>query len=226
MTLQALIDKQDSFEIIRSKVAAILVAETASQQVLATAASRDPREWAFRVFVERSDPWSEFQNGADDPLDITPIVNITYDSTRFDKGGGNVVQRQRGEMQFHVDCYAYGVAADDGADGHVAGDHAAALALGRTTRLVRNILMASEYIALELPALVGRRWINTVQVFQPPTGQEALQKVLGARITLEILANEFSPQYEGVPLELVAVTVRRDTGEVLLNAHIDTTADS
>jgi hypothetical protein len=226
MTLQALIDKQDNFEIVRGQLATILAAETAAQQALATTAARDPREWAFRVFIERSDPWSEFQDGDDDALDVTPIVNVVYDSTRFDKSQGNVVQRQRGEMQFHIDCYAYGVAADDGDDGHVAGDHAAALALGRTVRLVRNILMASEYIALGLPAVIGRRWINTVQVFQPPSGQEALQKVLGARITLEVLANEFSPQYEGVPLELVAATVRRDTGEVLLTAHIDTTADS
>ena len=45
MTIQALIDKQDSFEIVRDKIGLILASESASQQALATAAAKDPDLW-------------------------------------------------------------------------------------------------------------------------------------------------------------------------------------
>lgn len=47
MTLQALIDKQDSVEIIRDQIAAILVQEIANQQALAIADSKDPALWTL-----------------------------------------------------------------------------------------------------------------------------------------------------------------------------------
>ena len=43
----SLIDKQDSFEIVRDKIALILANEIASQQVLAKADSRNPDDWKF-----------------------------------------------------------------------------------------------------------------------------------------------------------------------------------
>lgn len=225
MTLAALIDKRDNVEIIRDEIAAILATETAAQQALATTAGRDPRLWALRVFLERSTPWADFID-AQEQIDATPIVNISFNNVSFDKSQGNVFERQRGDFTFNVDVYAYGVASDVDDGGHIPGDQAAALNLHRATRLVRNILMAAEYTYLGQRGLVGRRWIQSITALQPAIDGQAMQHVLAARIDFEVLMNEFSPQYEGVPLELIATQVTRDgDGEVLFEASFERPAD-
>lgn len=227
MPIQGLIDKLDTFEVVRDQIAAILATETASQQALATAASRDPLEWTLRVYSERSNPWSEFLNAPDaDSVDATPIVNVTYDNVSFAKGEGSTVDRQRGEMTFHIDCYGYGVARDVEDGGHVLGDKDAADVVHRTVRLVRNILMASEYTYLALPrGVVSRRWVQGISMFQPALDGQSIQQIVAARLVFEVLANEFSPQYEGVPLDLVSTQVRRgpDGLVVYCGADFDTT---
>ena len=50
MTLP-LIDKLDTFEIVRDEIAAILATEIASQEALA-AGEPDPTLWRLRVFLE------------------------------------------------------------------------------------------------------------------------------------------------------------------------------
>jgi hypothetical protein len=140
---------------------------------------------------------------------------------------GNVVERQRASITFNIDCYGYGLSEDVPAGGHIAGDQAAAINCMRAVRLVRNILMASEYTYLTHQGLVGRRWINSITSFQPPIDAKNLQQVVAARISFEVLCNEFSPQYEGPPLELVSVQVQRaGDGAVLLTAQFDETEDS
>lgn len=226
MTIQALINKRDNVEIIRDEIAAILAVETTSQQALATAELLDPRLWALRVFLERSTPWDDFSGEAPDQVDATPIVNVTFNDVSFDKSGGNVFERQRGDFVFHIDVYAYGVAADVEDGGHLPGDQAAALELHRAVRLVRNILMASEYTYLGQRGLVGRRWIQSITAFQPAIDGQAIEHVIAARLDLEVLMNEFSPQYAGVPLALLSISVRRsETGEVLIAGSIDLTED-
>ena len=224
--IQTLINKVDNVELIRDEIAAILVTESASQQALATLATLDPRLWMLNVYLERSNPWSEFLD-APEQIDAPPIVNVAFDSESFDRSQGNVVERQRASMVFNIDCYGYGVAADDGGAGHIAGDQAAALNCMRAVRLVRNILMASEYTYLTHQGLIGRRWINSISAFQPPIDSQTMQQVVAARISLEVLCNEFAPQYEGPPLELVSVQVKRaEDGAVLLTAEFDETEDS
>ncbi len=227
MTISALITTRDSAEIVRDQIAAILAAETTSQQALATTASEDPRLWAFRVFINRAMPWSEFVDpGDNDELDQTPLVNVAFDSETFDKGAGNTVEWQQGDATFHIDCYAYGVSADVPDGGHTAGDQSAAGNVHRVARLVRKILMASEYEDLVLPAVVGRRWIASVSVFQPTVDDVPVQNVLAARITFEVLLGELTPQYEGVPLELVAARITRDGSGEVIEAHFPQTTDS
>ncbi len=215
--IQSLIDKVDSFELIRDEIAAILKVEQASQQVLATAASRDPRLWALRVFLERSNPWAEF---VDDPaqVDATPLINVSYDSTSFDMSKGNVVERQTGAVVYNIDCYGYGISEATNT-GHLAGDERSAVEAQRAVRLARNILMASSYVHLAHTGLVGRRWIQSITMFQPSDGDRHVQHVCAARISLEVMMNEFAPQYVGQALELVSAKVHRsDRNEVLIAA--------
>lgn len=213
-----LIDGPDTSEIVRDKIAEILVTEQAAQQALATAAAEDPRLWELRVFVERSDPWSEFQAVGEDQLDVAPIINVAVDNLTYDASASNQISRQKTTAIYHIECYGYGIAKAEGA-GQSPGDLLAALTLQRAVRLVRNILMAGEYTYLDLRGTIWRRWIRSIQFFEPSFDTRAIQHVLAARIAFEVGFNELSPQVSGEILEAIGVTVRRtEDGEIVLQA--------
>ena len=217
-----LIDKEDSFEIVRTQIAGILALETLAQVALATAASKpNPEDWKLRVFMERSNPWEEFR---DNPTDVSPIVNVWYDNSNFDKSGSNISERQQTIGTFNVDCYGYGVSSDVAAGGHSPGDREAALELHKALRLVRNILMASENTYLKLRGLVGQRWPQAVTSFQVQIDNRTVENTQGARLALVVSFNEFSPQYQHETLDYVAVDVNRaENGQILVEADYDYT---
>lgn len=220
MTAQitTLIDKFDSFELVRDKVGAILVEETAKQKELALAAGKDPQRWALRIYSERSNPWSEFigpesADEADEPADdgvdrTTPIVNVWFDQSSIILARSNVVERQTMLGVINVDCHGCGNTSAT-SEGHDPGDARASLEAQRCARLVRNILMSAAYTYLDLRGTVGRRWVQSIQVFQPPIDGRTVQHVVGARVALHVEFNELSPQVEGQPLELISVGVQR-----------------
>lgn len=207
-----LIDRPDSCEVIRDQVASILALETANQQALAAIAQKPPTEWAFKVYTERSNPWEDYQ---DNPENVTPIVNVWYDNSSFDKAVSNIVERQGATATINIDCYAVGYS-EELALGHIAADEQAARNVQRVVRLARNILMASPYTYLDLRGLVGQRWITAANIFQPAKDSHTVQSVIGARLTLMVQFNEFSPQYQPVALEQLSASVyRSETGELL-----------
>jgi hypothetical protein len=218
MTLQALIDKQDNFEIIRDQIAAILVNEVANQMNLATLDGKDPALWKLRIYSERSNPWEAFR-GPPDAADTSPVVNIWYDADTAVEGSSNTTKRQRMEGTFNLDCYGYGLSEADGA-GHKPGDRSAVFEAHRALRLVRNILMAAENTYLQLRGTVGQRWTQGRTVFQPEQGTRPVEHIVGARLALRVQFNEVSPQTVGETIETLAVTVRRaEDGEILLEAE-------
>lgn len=225
MTIPALIDKQDNFEIVRDQIAFILATEVASQMALATLAAKDPDDWKLRTFLERSNPWEQFQNPSEAGFDSSPIVNIWYDSSNFDQTGSNISERQKSEAVYNIDCYGFAISEDDGA-GHKPGDREAALEVQRAVRLVRNILMASEYTYLGLPrGTVWRRWPGSITSFQPQIDGRTVQGIVGARLVLRVEFSEFAPQGdESNLLELVHVDITRASdGLVLLEAEYPST---
>lgn len=217
--IDALIDKQDSFEIIRTQIAAILATEVANQMALATVGGKDPDEWKLRIYEERSNPWEQWLGNS--PADTSPIVNVWYENSTFDLGAGSTVERQKATGLFNVDCYGYGVSQDDGGTGHLPGDREAALAVQKAVRLVRNILMAGTYTYLSLRGLVWRRWPQDVTIFQPQdiSNNQSIanvQKIVGARLVLQVTFNELSPQVPFETLELVEVDVKRtEDGQII-----------
>ena len=209
-----LIDKQDNFEIVREQIAAILAAETANQQTLAGAAGEDPDLWKFRVYSERSNPWSQLTEPS---ADKSPLVNVWFDSSTFDKGASNPVERQKCDAVFNIDCYAQATSQDDGAGGHIAGDEQAALEAQRVVRLVRNILMAGENTYLQMRGIVWSRWPQSIKLFQPQLDNRSVENVVAARLTFAVAFNEFSPQVQGETLELISTKViRKVDGEIVL----------
>jgi hypothetical protein len=218
--IATLIDKRDSNEIILDEIGAILIAESASQQTLATTASKDPRLWALRVFVAAANPWEAFRE-VPEQLDATPIINVTFDNESFDRNKGNVFERQLARATYNIDCYGYGVSEDDGADGHIPGDKRAHIEGLRAARLVRNMLMAATYVCLLHEGLVGARWVESITAFQLPPDAQYVNKVVGVRVALTVDFNEFAPQVDGPPLSLVTTGVtRRETGELYFTVAI------
>ncbi len=221
--LQSLINKQDSFEIIRDQIGVILVNEIANQKALAAAATPtplDPKPWDMRIFIERSNPWEDYTG--DEPVDDRPIVNVWYEGCEFAKGASNISERQKAEMVFNIDIYGYSSAYDT-VPGHVSGDKQAALNVHRAVRLVRNILMAAPNTYLQFPqGFVWHRWIRGITMFQPTLENRAVERVQAARIAFQVEANEFSPQYEGQTLDYLHIEVKRaETGELYTTADFN-----
>ncbi|MCK4518195.1 hypothetical protein KAT92_05425 [Candidatus Babeliales bacterium] len=219
MTIPELIDKQDSIEIIRDQIAAILVVEIANQQVLAAAALKDPDDWKLRIFTERSNPWEQYLNDQSDP---SPLVNIWIDNSNYDPKASNAIERQKTSAVYNIDCYGYGMSEDIPAGGHRPGDKEAALEVQKAVRLVRNILMAGENTYLQLRGLVWSRWPQSITIFQPQLDGRTVQQIVGARIAFRVEFNEFSPQVPSVELELLTVDVKRlEDGEIILEADYE-----
>jgi hypothetical protein len=220
--IDTLIDKRDNFEIVRDEIAAILLAETTSQQALAIAEALDPRLWKFDVYLERSNPWSDWIDlPATDanPADVTPIVNVWLNNLGFDMAASDIVERQKTTGTFHIDCYTYAPSSDALGGGHDPGDMRSALEVHRLVRLARNIMMAATHTYLGMQGLVWRRWISAIDIFQPDLASRQAQQIGAARITLLVDFNEFSPQVTGAALELISVNVKRaETGQIYFTA--------
>ncbi|MEE9393700.1 MAG: hypothetical protein V3W41_14450 [Planctomycetota bacterium] len=216
--LPFLIDKTDSFEIVRDQIVSILDVTQADQVAKATTAGKpDPSEWKLRVFAERSNPWEQFLNAASDAVpDQSPIVNVWYDTGAFDKSVGDVVKTQQHAAVYNIDVYGWGIAADVAGPGHSPGDESAALVLQRGIKFVRNILMSSVNTYLQLrpkpesdgDPRVWQRWIQSITSFQVQLGDDSAHQVNGGRIALAVTFNEFSPQGdESNPLEQLGVDI-------------------
>jgi hypothetical protein len=211
-----LIDKIDNAEIIRDQIAAILTVELANQGVLSGGLPQP------RVFIERSNPWGQFVEVTSPPAQ--PVINVWWDSSTFNESESNVVERQKAEAVYHIDCYAAAPSSDVQSGGHLPGDEQAAREAQRAVRLVRNILMAGAYTYLGLRGLVWKRFPQTITLFQPQIDNRAGLRIVAARLALQVHFNEFSPQVAGVELETLLVEVnRKETGELLLRAEYPST---
>lgn len=218
-----LIDGQDNFEVIRDKIGQILAAETVAQVALATAASKpNPNDWKFHVYLERINPWEAFRDGDGD---LTPIINVWYDNATLQEGASNHSTRQRHKSRFNIDVYAYAPAAET-ATGHNPGDEATAFLTHRTVRLVRNILMHDKWRWLGLrnekdffqhpTARVESRFLNSITVFQPQSGNQPVQRVVAARIALDVEHPEVIDLNDEETLEVINVEFYRGEDDKLI----------
>lgn len=221
-----LIDKQDTVEVVRDQIGAILASEAESQRQLAIASGEDESQWTFRTYIERSNPWSEFLD-AEEPQ--PPVINVTLESSDYQMSSSTIVgEFVRTSALFNVDCYGHGMGTDDPSEaGHTAGDKMGCLEAVRACRFVRNVLMSAQYTYLGMRGTnkeqwVHGRWIDGMTVFQPSLEGRELQQVIAARLALRVDFNEFAPQHTGEALEAVTATVkRRRTGEVYFVGEYD-----
>jgi hypothetical protein len=222
-TLQALIDKVDTLELVRDQIAAILLTESRNQQDLALLAGKDPQAFALRIFVERNgNCWHQFtatEEGDDDAstIDPTPIINIYHVSSEYDQKRSAPSGHKQADGTFHIDIYGYGVATQTSA-GHDSGEMLASYEVQRAYRLIRNTLDSPINENLQMLGVVGDRWINSFKSGAQPTGEHdkhPVENVSLGRVELEVSFLEYAPEYEGVAIEAIAGTVKRtETGEI------------
>lgn len=223
-----LIDKFDNFEIVDVQIAAILAQATIDQQALAVLDSQDPDPWRFDVFSERMNPFEAFQ----DEKEPFPVVNVWYDTSNFNPKDGDVASKQVDSATYNIDVYAAVPATDNPAGGHNPVDQSSVLALHRIVRLVRNIIMHPDNTYLQLQQvvgdrtgnLIGRRWIQSKEVFQPQIGDRPVQGVIACRINLSVSFPEIPVLASFGTIELISIVAKRAIdGKIILEADFVTT---
>ena len=154
--------------------------------------------------------------------DRTPIVNIWFENTSYDKATSSIVERQKSDATYNIDCYGFGLNRDGQDGGHISGDEDSAREVQRAARLVRNILMSSEYTYLGMRGVVWQRWPQSITQFQPQLDDRSSQNVTGIRIAFNVMFNEFSPQFEPAELCELALDINRaDNGQLITTALYD-----
>lgn len=218
--ITTLIDKQDSSEIVRDKITAILAIESVGQVALAVA-EPDPDDWKLRVFLERANPWEQFRDFDDGVTDASPLVNVSFADETFDKSKSDIFEKQKADASFNLDVYGVSVSSDDPGGGHKPGDREAAIEVQRAMKLVRNIIMSAVYFRLDLQGLVWDRWPQSITMFQPEFEDPSIQHVRAARFVLDVGFHELSPQIEMETLEQLTTTVRRTfDGEIIAETDV------
>lgn len=215
--ITTLIDKQDSNEIIRDQIGAILAIEIANQRVLATTEGKNPDDYSFDIYSEKSKPFESLE---------MPMVNVFFDNDRFDNKNSNFVERQRATGTFYIDCYGKKDSTDTGS-----GDELSSKEADRIARLARNIIMAGEYTYLVLGSrelgtlgIVASRCIVRREKFQPDIRNEAYENIIACRLTLEVEYDEYSPQVEMEDFETLINTCERSSdGKIFFVTEKDMT---
>lgn len=225
MTLVAssipLIDKFDTFELVRDQIAAILLVERDRQVQLATDAGKDPALWDFGVYRERINPWEDYLN---DPENTRPLVNVWFESSNTDAKASNRNSDQTMDAVYYVDCYANGYSEEVPGGGHIAGDEVAALTAHRVTRLARNILFSGPYTSLALDKrLCGGRRVSSISAMQPDSSISSVQSLAAIRIRLEVRLLEQGPLEPTDLWEYMALSVKSlNTGELYFSLERET----
>lgn len=216
--IKTLIEKQDTNEIVRDQIAAILAIEVENQKTIATSQAKNPDDFSFSVYVERSRPWETNE---------MPLVNVMFDNDRFDTKGSGLIKQQHPIGTFYIDCYGY-----KAADENKTGDELASKEVDRIARLARNIIMYNEYAYLGLGYqelgqgnnLVSKRYIVRREKFMPNINQDGYENIVACRLTLEVEYKEESPQTLPEDFELLIFKCQRNDGKILFTAEYDLTA--
>lgn len=214
--------------VVRDQIAAILKANFENQRVLAVADNADPKPYDVRVFIERSDCRGEFTSQDEDERtasskrDRRSIVSICVDGTAYDKKRSSISERRQSDGIYFIDFYSMGIGKES-PDGYVPGDKAASNEVLRVFGLVDSILAADVNVSLGMLGVVGNVWLhkfNTMELSSDDRDRPQVERVAVARAELHVSFNEFSPQYQAQPLELISAAVlRKETGEIYFKTN-------
>lgn len=219
-----LIDKQDTNEIVRDQIAAILALEVANQRTLAIASTKNPSDYSFDVYIERIRPFETLTSvdGTESGEIANGLVNVSFDNDLFDNKGSDTVGNQKARGTFYLDCYGHKNRTDA-----TSGDELTSKEADRIARLVRNIIMSGVYTYLGLRGNVFSRYIVRREKFIPSDREgRFFENVVATRLTLEVTYKEYSPQAQGVDFELLIWDCEiGEDGSVTFDAQFDLTEE-
>lgn len=205
-------DAPDNFERVRDVIAVLLSTNAAEQRRLAALEGRSPVEWDIRVFTERNNPWGFFQSDTDYPV---AAVNVWYEASRFDRSVSTIAGRQATDVMYNIDVVGYGVS-EQNAIGHVPGDEAAAKATQKAARFLRAVLDSPINYKLGLGNGIVSRWVESIQMSEPPQGIKSAVQISAARIRLAVQMFEYAPNAPENTLNDLRITVVRDNDGAVL----------
>ena len=210
--IDKLIDKRDNFDLIRDQIAQILADETVNMQNLAVTAGKDPKNWLFKVFTERSAPWDDNHAG-----DL--IVNVWFDNSSVDLKASDPITRQKVDGTFNIDVIGFADSKSNGT-GHIPGDELASREAARGITLIRNIIQADIYRYLKMRGIVWNKMARSINMFQPPLNNRHATHVMGARLVLDVSFNEYGPEQTPAQIDYISTTIKRAEDSSVL-AQID-----
>ncbi len=213
-----LIDKLDSFELVRDQIAGILVAEVANQRTLATAALKDPLDYTLNVYLERDFPVDRWLNsGVTDDISTAPIVSVWMEQSSINmRKTSNANNEQSFDVVYNLDVMARGFSSDVGAGGYSPADRAARIKCHSAVRLVRNILAHPNNSRLGLPSIVHSfpQFENFELGPAPLDTTEPNISIWNCRCRFRVPMQETTLLAAEVPLELIRIDVSDDGGVV------------
>lgn len=225
--IDSLIDKTDTFELVRDRVALIIAEESAAQQVIAAGTDgKNPDDWKLRVFIERSTPWDLFTTSeGTPPTDLSAIVNVSFDEMMVDIPSSQISLKQQYDAVINIDVLGMGVSKIN-TDGHSLGDESAARMAQKAARLIRNILMSDKYRTLGFDRtldIAGQRMVRGIKTFQAEYVNSAY--VSSLRLTLDVKLAELSASASHTILETINTITFDINGMVLVAADFAKTED-
>lgn len=158
----------DSFELIRDRIADILIDELGVQTQLTYDAHTDPK-----IMMENTNP---------EDLTGLPTLNISVAAGTYDSKDTRSV---KGSYQFYLDCYTHAKTTST-----TQGNYLAAQRLHKLIRLVRSILNDPIYKTLGFkPPFIYRVWFSAFDISNMPGKNDTLNSMMG-RLTFNVQASE------------------------------------
>lgn len=186
------------FELVRDRIAEILIAELVNQVNLAIADGADPTPYEISITTEKTDPWNSSQ---------FPLVNVWYDTGNIDTAASPADNNQQGDHFYNLDCYVERPSEDSGGD-IIHGDELSAKEVQQVAGIIWQIIMADQNTRLQFEsrsggkpsALVAARIFEALSTFQPSFGETPVENVQAMRLRLKVRHVEIPPVTLGVTL--------------------------
>lgn len=204
--------RYSNFEIIRSKIAAILADELASQKTLnqAALAAEEAKPTPEQALIDfytlnidciPSKVWEErffrFQ-----PSEM-PAINIVLLNVPLVEAISHT--QQMGENKYQIEIYQSAKSKDN-----QDGDVLASFKLHRLLEIIRAILMNRNYVDLGLSGIIGYRQVRDIVIGVPNIGADNAQSMIYGKLDLIVKSNETVEDLSGVELQLHATTMQID----------------
>lgn len=216
-----LLNTNNSFEVVRDAVAAILLVELNQQLALAIAAPDPTYEALLRSFYDQQDDMvtDELNLFVERfvRFDVTELnnINIYWDRSLLGKGSQIKNQKSNTKIMIDVNVLHKGTVNERG-------DKLASLVLQKMLGVIRSIIMHGNYITLGfVRPFIERRWIEDMNSFRPQENENRvnIDNMVTGNLTLSVEFNEKNLGITPEELEENYSRIDADTGRFRIDTE-------